>query len=54
MFSPVLFRIGVLYERLTSLRPFRSLRGSLLCVFEKQPATAPVADPHKDMPVEVS
>ncbi len=35
MFSPVLFRLGVLYERLTSLRPFRSLRGSILCVFEK-------------------
>jgi len=35
MFSPVLFRLGVLYERLTSLRIFRSLRGSILCVFEK-------------------
>jgi SAM-dependent methyltransferase len=35
MFSPMLFRLGVLYERITSLRPFRSLRGSLLCVFEK-------------------
>lgn len=34
-FSPILFRIGVLYERLTSLHPFRSLRGSLLAVFEK-------------------
>src|SRR5689334_9529787 len=28
MFSPILFRLGVLYERITSLRPFRSLRGS--------------------------
>jgi SAM-dependent methyltransferase len=35
MFSPLLFRIGILYERLTSLRWFRSLRGSILCVFEK-------------------
>jgi SAM-dependent methyltransferase len=35
MFSPVLFRLGVLYERITSLRMFRSLRGSILCVFEK-------------------
>ncbi|HXE04751.1 MAG TPA: class I SAM-dependent methyltransferase, partial [Bryobacteraceae bacterium] len=30
MFSPVLFRLGVAYERLTSLEMFRSLRGSLL------------------------
>jgi SAM-dependent methyltransferase len=36
MFSPVLFRLGVLYERLTSLEMLRSLRGALLCVFEKQ------------------
>ena len=35
MFSPVLFRLGILYERITSLRIFRSLRGSILCVFEK-------------------
>jgi SAM-dependent methyltransferase len=35
MFSPLLFRLGVLYERITSLEPFRSLRGSILCVFEK-------------------
>jgi len=35
MFSPTLFRLGVLYERITSLRAFRSLRGWLLCVFEK-------------------
>ena len=38
MFSPLLFRLGVIYERLTSLRPLRSLRGSILCVFEKQAA----------------
>ena len=38
MFSPILFRLGVCYERLTSLRPFRSLRGSILCVFEKEGA----------------
>jgi ubiquinone/menaquinone biosynthesis C-methylase UbiE len=35
MFSPVLFRIGMLYERLVSLHLFRHLRGTLLCVFEK-------------------
>lgn len=35
MFSPVLFRLGVLYERITSLPIFSSLRGSILCVFEK-------------------
>lgn len=34
-FSPTLFRIGVLYERLTSLNLFSALRGSLLGVFEK-------------------
>ncbi len=36
MFSPILFRLGVFYERLTSLRPLRSLRGSILSVFQKQ------------------
>ena len=36
MFSPILFRLGVVYERLTSMSMFRSLRGSILCVFEKQ------------------
>jgi ubiquinone/menaquinone biosynthesis C-methylase UbiE len=35
MFSPTLFRLGVLYERLTSLRVLRGLRGSIVCVFEK-------------------
>jgi hypothetical protein len=35
MFSPLLFRLGVLYERVTSLRMLESLRGSILCVFEK-------------------
>jgi len=38
MFSPVLFHVGLLYERLTSLGPFAFLRGSLLCTFEKQAA----------------
>jgi SAM-dependent methyltransferase len=38
MFSPVLFRLGVLYEKLTALHAFRFLRGTLLCVFEKRPA----------------
>jgi SAM-dependent methyltransferase len=36
MFSPVLFRLGVLYERLTNWNLLRSLRGSILCVFEKR------------------
>jgi ubiquinone/menaquinone biosynthesis C-methylase UbiE len=35
MFSPTLFRLGVLYERITSLELFRCLRGSILGVFEK-------------------
>jgi SAM-dependent methyltransferase len=34
-FSPVLYRVGILYERLTSLAFFSSLRSSILCVFEK-------------------
>ena len=38
MFSPMLFHLGVWYERLTSLELFKSLRGSILCVFEKQQA----------------
>jgi SAM-dependent methyltransferase len=37
MFSPTLFRLGILYERLTSLDMFRGLRGSIVCVFEKPP-----------------
>jgi len=43
-FSPVLFRLGVLYERLTSIDTLRFLRGTLLCVFEK-PAAARVPEP---------
>ena len=35
MFSPVLFRLGVLYERLTATRMLRSLRGTILCVYER-------------------
>jgi SAM-dependent methyltransferase len=35
MFSPLLFRLGVLYERMTSLQMFRNLRSSILCVFVK-------------------
>ena len=53
MFSPVLFRLGVLYERLTSMRPFRSLRGSILCVFEKQGVSPSTAMQHCDTPAEV-
>lgn len=36
MFSPTLFRVGVWYEKLTSLKMFKSLRGSILCVYEKR------------------
>jgi ubiquinone/menaquinone biosynthesis C-methylase UbiE len=43
MFSPTLFRLGVLYERLTSLRMLRGLRGSILCVFEKPMSPAKTA-----------
>ena len=43
MFSPVLFRLGVLYERLTSLEALQSLRGSILCIFEKPKRTNPPA-----------
>jgi SAM-dependent methyltransferase len=42
MFSPLLFRLGVLYERLTARRALRVLRGSILAVFEK-PVTATAA-----------
>ena len=35
MFSPVLFRLGVAYERLTARPSLRMLRGSILCAFEK-------------------
>jgi SAM-dependent methyltransferase len=35
-FSPLLFRVGVLYERLVALRAFRMLRAVILCVVEKQ------------------
>lgn len=38
MFSPFLFRLGVLYERLTSLHTLKFLRGTILCLFEKQAA----------------
>jgi ubiquinone/menaquinone biosynthesis C-methylase UbiE len=55
MFSPVLFRMGVMYERLTSLKPFRSLRGSLLCVFEKPGVPAIASREQLDgVPVGVS
>ena len=38
-FSPILFRVGVLYERLTSFEALQSLRGSILAVVEKPVAT---------------
>jgi ubiquinone/menaquinone biosynthesis C-methylase UbiE len=40
MFSPVLFRLGRLYERLTSLEMFRNLRATILCVCEKAQSLA--------------
>jgi SAM-dependent methyltransferase len=43
MFSPVLFRLGVLYERLTAAQALRSLRGTILCVYEKPRAGVPAA-----------
>jgi hypothetical protein len=43
MFSPVLFRLGILYERLTSLEIFRGLRGSIMCAFEKPAPSAAAA-----------
>ena len=44
MFSPVLFRLGVLWERLTSLKSLEFLRGTLLAVFEKPPVGAGAAE----------
>lgn len=44
MFSPLLFRLGVLYEKLTSLHSLRFLRGTLLSVFEKQGTGFPLND----------
>lgn len=42
MFSPVLFRLGVLYERLTSsLSMFEYLRGLIIGVFEKRTDVTP-------------
>jgi SAM-dependent methyltransferase len=38
MFSPLLFRLGVWYERLTSQPRLDFLRGTLLCVYEKEAA----------------
>jgi len=48
MISPVLFRLGVLYERLTSLELFRSLRSVLICVFEKEKGEAFARDEDAD------
>lgn len=57
MFSPTLFRCGVLYERITSLNAFRSLRGSLLGAFEKpleQPATHATLQQAENRTMEVA
>lgn len=59
-FSPVLFRLGVLYERLTSFELFRGLRASILCVFEKEARVAGDGQAAhrggrlKEAPIEVS
>lgn len=42
MFSPLVFRLGMLYEKLVSTEAFRFFRGTLLCVFQK-PKMAMVA-----------
>jgi SAM-dependent methyltransferase len=44
-FSPLLFRLGVLYEKLTSLKNFGFLRGTILCVFEKRETEQTVRRP---------
>jgi SAM-dependent methyltransferase len=46
MFSPILFRLGILYERLTSPAAFQCLHGTILCVFEK-----PAPDRHAAAPL---
>ena len=51
-FSPILFRVGVLYERLTSARFLAALRSSILCVFEKT-ANPPDLSHASRSPVEV-
>jgi ubiquinone/menaquinone biosynthesis C-methylase UbiE len=47
MFSPVLFRLGVVYERLISLDSLKGMRGTILGLFEKQ-KTVPAAMTHRD------
>jgi SAM-dependent methyltransferase len=51
MFSPFLFRLGVVYERITSKRPFAGLRGTLLGVFEKRARHAESAG-NRNRPLE--
>ena len=43
MFSPMLFRFGTVYERITSHAWFENLRGTLLCVFKKEGGPEPAA-----------
>lgn len=55
-FSPILFRLGVLYERLTLASFLASLRSSILCVFEKpgiQPGVSRPSGVPDRAPVEV-
>jgi SAM-dependent methyltransferase len=44
MISPILFRLGVLYERLSSFEMLRSFRSVIVCVFEKKATQAVVVD----------
>ena len=48
MFSPMLFRLGILYERLTSLPICGALRGSIICAFEKPGSPARAAERFQD------
>ena len=57
MFSPLLFRLGILYERLTSLAALAFLRGLILAVFQKPVQTAdsePHVQPTKPAAISVS
>lgn len=48
-FSPILYRLGVLYERLTSVSFLASLRSSILCVFEKTGTTPDLPQPSESL-----
>ena len=50
MISPLLFRLAVLYERLTSQDMFPSLRSVILCVFEKETVQNPALSSNREGP----